>query len=208
MIQFEHIAKFSNVEHGITEKKDNVPDNIVLGEQVHKDTIAWVEDGSKILIPKTDALATKKTGVTLGVKVADCVPLLFADTRSGIVGTIHAGWRGTALEITRKAIDFLRIKPFALRVGIGPAICERCFIVGEEVARQFDQSVVRESDMEEGKFHVDLWKANMMHAIDAGVPERNIEVIERCTVEDKQLYSFRAGDRIERNIAFIQKRVG
>ncbi|HLD21575.1 MAG TPA: laccase domain-containing protein, partial [Patescibacteria group bacterium] len=92
-------------------------------------------------------------------------------------------------------------------VGIGPAICPKCFAVGKEVARQFDPSVVQESEEQEGVFHVDLWQANVLQCIEAGIPERNIEVMRVCTVEDHSLYSFRRGDRIKRNITFIRRTI-
>jgi hypothetical protein len=86
-------------------------------------------------------------------------------------------------------------------VGVGPAICPDCFEVGEEVAAQFDRDVVTEKD---GKWHVDLWQANVNHLKDAGVPERNIEVLRVCTLEDDRFFSFRGGERERRNIAWIE----
>lgn len=205
MIQFHNISQLKNIEHGITEIGDTAPEGLILGEQVHKDVAVWVDQHTTSPVKKTDALVTRESKILVGVRIADCTPIVFAEPKRGIVGAVHAGWRGTALEITRKTMDFLKIKPFALQVGIGPAICPNCFEVGEEVARQFDASVVRESENTEGKFHVDLWQANMNQCIEAGIPERNIEVIRRCTLEDPQLYSFRGGNREERNIAFIAR---
>lgn len=203
MLQFSSF-NFLFLEHGITEVGDAVPTDLVFSEQVHQDRAAWVTDATRDVIHGADALVTRRSGIGLGVRCADCVPVLFFEPHMKIVGAVHAGWRGTALDVTRKAVEFLKINPFGLRVGIGPAICPNCFVVGEEVARQFDRAVVRESATEEGKFHVDLWQANVLQLIELGIPERNIEVMRACTVETSTLYSFRRGDRVQRNIAYVR----
>lgn len=201
MLQFSHL-QLHGIEHGITQRGDAIPEGVILGEQVHKAVSEWVADTSREQIPKADALMTKVSGVTLGARTADCVPLLFAEPKRGVVGTIHAGWRGTALDIARKAMDALKFPAHTVRVGVGPAICPKCFEVGEEVASQFERNVVEERD---GKWYVDLWQANINQLKEAGVAERNIEVMRICTVEDDSLYSFRAGDRGNHNIAWIRQ---
>ncbi len=205
MITFENLRRLGGVSHGITEKSDKVTAGLVRGEQVHKDVLAWVDKSTRGLVRGVDALATKEIGVTLGVYTADCVPILLADERSGIVATVHAGWRGTALEIARKAVDGLKIRPTQLQVGIGPAICPKCFEVGDEVARQFSDHLVRASDDERGKFFVDLWQANVDQLVEAGVKRANIEIINRCTLEEDSLYSFRDGDRDSRLVAWVRR---
>lgn len=205
MLEFSHLSQLNGIAHGITQIGDAVPERIVQGEQNHKAVSTWVDAYTEERLPGVDALITKQTDFGIAVRVADCVPLLIAEPRAGIVGAIHAGWRGTALEIARKSIDFLRMRPGQLRVGIGPTICEKCFVVGPEVARQFPSSIVRESDSEEGKFHVDLWQANVDQCLEVGVAQKHIEVMRRCTLEDETLYSFRGGDKEPRNIAFIQR---
>jgi hypothetical protein len=203
MITFSNLAALRGIEHGITEVGDALPTDIVRGEQIHGDIVAEVKDRSVPVIPRADALVTRLPAITLAVETADCVPILFAAPRVGLVGTIHAGWRGTALEITRKVLESLKVKPFQLFVAMGPAICPNCFEVGEEVARQFPDSVVRETD--DGHCTIDLWQANLNQCLEVGVPEKNIELLRRCTFEDPSLYSYRRGERGQRNLAFIRR---
>lgn len=205
MLTFSHLSQIAGIQHGITQVGEQPPTGMILGTQVHKDKAVWVEDSSKKIIKGVDALVTRTPNIVLGSRTADCVPILFVEPRMKIIGAIHAGWRGTALDITRKTIEFLKIKPFQLLVGIGPAICPKCFEVGPEVARQFDASVKTESQDpdKEGKWHIDLWQANINQCIEAGIPERNIEVLRMCTFEDHSLYSFRRGDRTDHNFSFI-----
>ncbi len=203
MITFSHLSALKGIEHGITEKGDVVPE-FIRGEQVHKNSVAQVHATDESPIKGVDALVTRERDLTLGVYTADCVPMLFVDLSSGVIGTIHAGWRGTALDIARKTIEFLKIRPGNISVGIGPAICGRCFEVGPEVAKQFDAHLVTASQ-NTGKFLIDLWQANVEQLLAIGVKEKNIEGIRRCTMEDDSLYSYRNGDRIDRNVAFIRR---
>lgn len=203
MLKFDLLEGIDSIEHGITEKGEDAPNDILIANQVHKDTAIWIDSPDQDP-GSVDAMLTRKQGITLGVRTADCVPLLFVDEGKGIVGVIHAGWRGTALEITRKTMEFLQFSPHTLKVGIGPAIGPESFEVGEEVAKQFSASVVTQSATEEGKFHVDLWQANFEQLVEVGVSQRNIEVLRLDTYTEENLYSFRAGDRDNRNIAWIR----
>lgn len=207
MLTFSHLSQ-AGIDHGILVADEALPDQVQLAEQVHKNTVEWVKEYSVDRIPRTDALLTRAPGVGVGVRHADCVPVVIADPKQGVVGAIHAGWRGTALEVTRKTIEALKFSPHNVLVGIGPAIGPDSFIVGQEVAEQFPRNCVEQIvDTSEGEaqFTVDLWQANIEQLLEVGVRERNIEVIRRDTFRDSELYSFRGGDRDARNITWIRK---
>lgn len=205
MLTFQLFSQLGNIEHGITVIGEEAPSDVVFGEQVHKNNAVWVDAPQTALLPQVDALVTRTSGIAVGVRHADCVPLLFAEPKRGVVGAIHAGWRGTALEITRKTMEFLQFPSHTLLVGIGPAIGPESFKVGQEVAEQFPRSCVEQVDEE--VWTVDLWQANIEQLLEVGVREKNIEVIRRDTCTDPDLYSFRAGDREERNITWIRRTV-
>ena len=91
--------------------------------------------------PEADALISRDPSVLLAVVVADCVPLLLMDTRSGAVAAIHAGWRGTAAGIATETVSALR-RAYGTEVGdlvvaIGPAIGSCCYEVGSELVDAF-----------------------------------------------------------------------
>lgn len=205
MIVYSNLSALPGIEHGTTEKGEQPPEPLVQCQQVHEDVAVWVDEKTPDVVKGADALVTRKPNITIAVFTADCVPVLFADPGAKVIGVVHAGWRGTALEITRKTFEFIGMKPFNFRVAIGPAICQKCFVVDEEIARQFDTEVVRESEEEEGKFHVDIVQANINQCLEVGVPEKNIEVCRRCTFEDGKLLSSRAGDKEERMHTFIRR---
>ena len=96
-------------------------------------------------ILKADGLMTDAGGFLLGIQVADCVPVLVADTRRQVVAAFHAGWRGTAAGIVEQGIAQMRVEfgsdPNDLVGAVGPSIRACCYRVGDEVRQAFACSV-------------------------------------------------------------------
>jgi len=88
-----------------------------------------------------DAQVTREPGVLLGVKTADCVPVLLADPRTGASAGVHAGWKGTLAEIVRHTLTKMREEfgtdPGDVRAAVGPAARACCYEVGAEVVGAF-----------------------------------------------------------------------
>jgi polyphenol oxidase len=130
------------LEHGFgTRLSLRWPDMVDLTtvQQIHSDRVL-VADGSGSM-GEGDALISNQTGIALAVRTADCLPILIADTRNRAVAAVHAGWRGTLLEIVPKTVramgERFGTKPEDLVIAIGPGIGACCFEVGPEVAIQF-----------------------------------------------------------------------
>jgi len=130
----------------------------------------------------------------LGIVTADCVPILFADTEAGVIGAVHAGWRGTYARILSIALE----KAFALgaeaqriRLLIGPSVCGHCYEVSEALAQQF----ANEFPQWAGEFvhgrRVDLPALNMLQAREAWIPSNGISIANLCTLEQDHLCSYR-----------------
>ncbi|MDR3765024.1 MAG: peptidoglycan editing factor PgeF [Acidobacteriota bacterium] len=106
-----------------------------------------------------DGLITDTSGVLLGVKVADCYPVLVADRRKKAVGVFHAGWRGTQQRIVEKGIGEMRrqfgSKPENLIAVIGPGIGPCCYEIGEEVESAFESQFAYSRELFEDVF--DSW---------------------------------------------------
>lgn len=104
-----------------------------------------------------DALWTDEMGVSLGIKVADCLPVTMIDPAHSVIAGVHSGWRGAVQQITDATLDALeRDTAFDPRLAfayLGPSIRVCCFEVGEEVAVKFDKRYV---DRSHGKPHVDI----------------------------------------------------
>ena len=125
-----------------------------------------------------DALIENTPGIAIGVKTADCVPVLLADPVHRAVAAIHAGWRGTAAGIVPAAIRAMAgefaTRARDLHAAIGPSIGECCYEVGPEVAAQFGVVVP-------GHVRLNLSFVNLKQLEAAGVPTNNISISGECT---------------------------
>jgi polyphenol oxidase len=152
-----------------------------------------------------DALIARAgSGAVVAVRVADCVPLLIADERSGDVAAIHAGWRGLAFGIIEDTIRALASQ--TLVAAIGPCIGTCCFEVGEEVAQAFCKAGHPDAVRAESgtKPHVDLRKAARHALRTAGLLDANIGDVGGCSRCESRYHSYRRdGDKSGRMIAAI-----
>ena len=143
-----------------------------------------------------DALITDRPGLCVGVRTADCVPLLILDTSTHAVAAVHAGWRGTAAAIVTRTLarftDLYQSRPADLQVAIGPCIRACCYQVSEDVAARFSawpSSVVPQAN---GKPHIDLAAANRAQLVAAGLDPATIfdsGLCTSCSVD--RFFSFR-----------------
>ena len=178
-----------------------------VARQVHGAAVIRVRAGDEpaaLAGTDADALCTDAPGVTLGVFVADCIPALIADPRTGAVAAIHAGWRGTVAGVARAAVAALArefgARPADLRVALGPAIGLCCFEVGAEVTGAVRAAlgdaaplVIQASPRgTPDKWHVDLKAANRLLLERAGVDPAAIESGPECTHCDRgRFFSYR-----------------
>lgn len=147
--------------------------------QVHGDEV--LPTGHDPLPPGTeaDALLATEPGVAVSVKTADCVPVLVAARDTGEVAAVHAGWRGTDLEIVKKAVAALRERGAKdLLAAIGPSIGPCCYEVSPELADRFRKRFG--PDVATGR-HLDLPLANRRLLLEAGLADTAIDTVAPCT---------------------------
>ena len=110
-------------------------EKIYLPVQKHTDKIILLESSRETKV--ADAVVTKEAGVLLGIQVADCVPVLIYDAEKGVIGAVHAGWRGTAAGILKKTLILIMERYVCgtegLLVAIGPSIKGCSYLVDHEV---------------------------------------------------------------------------
>jgi polyphenol oxidase len=171
-------------------EKLNIDENKVARSfQVHDDKILYVTE--PIAAHGYDALITNQKNVYLAVTIADCAPILIHDTKNNAIAAIHAGWKGTVKQITRKTLLEMN-KQFGTqgqdcKAFIGACISIKNFEVGNEVAEHFSESL-KQFDAEKQKWFVDLKQANKEQMVQLGLDEQNIEISEYCTVEHHHLF--------------------
>lgn len=166
--------------------------------QVHGGVIRTVNSVTDIgnSEDRADAIVSNLAGVLAGVKTADCVPVLIGDPATGAYAAVHAGWRGTAHSIVKKAIAKLEASyncaPANLLCAIGPAAGCKNYEIGSEVIDafgvSFEESQKYFSPTREGHALVDLHAANRDQLIDSGVNEPNIYIAPFCTMERPDLF--------------------
>ena len=159
-----------------------------------------------------DGLITNVPGITLVTFYADCVPLYFLDPVHKAIGLSHSGWRGTlkrmgAVTVKRMEMEF-GTKPEDVIACIGPSICRDCYEVGSEVAGEFIKEFDRKHwqdflvDKENGKYLLDLWRANELILLEAGVRRGNIQITDICThCNSGLLFSHRTAGNERGNLA-------
>lgn len=166
--------------------------SVARAEQVHGTNIARVS--SPGVSPETDALVTDRGGLLLAISVADCVPILIFDRRKRIASAVHAGWRGTAGNITSKLVQYFYSEfgsaPDDIVAFVGPSAGACCYEVGEEVAGRFPEKF-RRKGASRGKYFLDLKSANSDQLTDMGLARMNIEVSKHCTICNLNYHSFR-----------------
>jgi len=166
--------------------------------QVHGATVLEVCEGGDA--GEADALITRRPGLLLAVRTADCLPVLVATPSA--VAVIHAGWRGVAAGVIPATLALL---PRPAHAVIGPSICGACYEVGREVVAGVAASgpppevFVRRG--RGGRPHVDLLAAGAWQIQKADV---EVSLCAPCTYENVQLHSYRRdGARAGRLAAVI-----
>lgn len=193
------------------------PESLVTVKQVHgatvirASTIGDAAAGGAASAVEADALlwVDGDPRVVVGVRTADCVPILLAARDGSACAAIHSGWRGTVLDVvgeTVRALAALGIDASRLDAAIGPCISVAAFEVGEEVATQFDDAFLVRAPGR--RPHVDLAAVVRHQLVRAGVSEASIDRVGGCTFgEPARYFSYRRdGAGIGQHLSFIGPR--
>lgn len=175
--------------------------SVAMAKQVHGRSVVVMRDDSAVppSPPEADAFVSDSADVAVAIRVADCVPLLMADRRRGVVAAVHAGWRGTAARAGVAALEALDrefgTKPADVVAAIGPSIGACCYEVGSELVdafaaagherllidRWFLAPAPPRGSRERAKLRLDVAGANRDQLVLAGVPEEQIHLSGLCT---------------------------
>ena len=173
-------------------------------KQVHSNKINIVSSGGDC--GESDAMITVKKGIGIAISTADCCAIFIYDTVQQVIAGIHSGWRGTFKRILSKVLDIFlndfNSKPENLICYLSPSISKSNYIVGPEVAQQFDLRYI----MPVGdKFLLNISKINYDILLNSGVKPQNIQLSKLCTYEySTVLHSYRRdGKRSGRSLGVI-----
>lgn len=198
-----------NLSTSVGDEPDRVAANrIRIFEALGRDPASiydvWLVHGTDILYAdaprpltehphKADIIFTDNPEVSLFMRFADCVPLLFHDPRKHVIGIAHAGWMGTVKGVAEASIHGMKARygsnPADVVVGIGPSISVDHYEIGEEVAAQFREKYRTDAERilqtREGRIYLDLWAANVIQLRNMGVEQIQVSgLCTACNVED------------------------
>ena len=207
-------------------RNSELPYPVIQGHQVHGCEVAVIDRPgmTREELEGFDAFVTCLPEVAIGVRTADCVPVLLYDPVRRVVAAVHSGWKGTVSRISQRTIDLME-RQFRCSAGhmhaiIGPAIGPDSFQVGQEVACEFAaagfpmQLILKDcgpksptpDDPMQGGLHIDLWQANRWLLEQAGVRPDSIQVTGICTYRnnDRFFSARREGTKCGRIINVIK----
>lgn len=173
-------------------------EDMVLSDQTHTTNVRVITEedrGKGILRPQdysdVDGMITNVPGIVLVTSYADCVPLYFVDPVRKAIGLSHSGWKGTVGHIGQKTVwkmhEVYGSEPKDIVAAIGPSICQSCYEVSDDVAEAFRANFTADEaadillDKGNGKYQLDLWKANWYVLTDAGILLEHLSVTDLCT---------------------------
>jgi YfiH family protein len=187
-------------------------DRLVVLAAVSGGPVGVVDSDSPEEVTGVEAIVTSTPDLAIGVIAADCVPVLLADEHAGVIGAAHAGRRGVEARIvvdTVTRMTDLGAQASRLRVWIGPAICGRCYEVGEDVAAQtLALAPAAASTTSWGTTALDLPRAVRAQLAECGVDPAHVVCDDRCTREEPTLFSYRRDGRTGRQASVIVRRDG
>lgn len=198
-------------------------DSLVFSKQTHTNHVRVVteEDRGKGFVRErdytdVDGLITNVPGLTLATFYADCVPLFFVDPVHKAIGLSHSGWKGTVGKIGKVTVEKMTenygTDPKDVLAAIGPSICQSCYEVSEDVIEQFREAFEAKFwpelfyEKENGKYQLNLWRANELIFEEAGIEKEHYSTTNLCTCcNSKYLFSHRASKGKRGNLgAFLQ----
>src|SRR5699024_7359174 len=208
----ENYRRIANVLHMPWER-------MVLSHQTHTTNIRVVteKDAGAGLVKKrdyenVDGLITNIPNLPLVTFYADCVPLYFVDPVHRAIGLSHSGWRGTVKRMGQCTVEAMKAeyhsRPEDILACIGPSICSECYEVGEEVAQEFEKAFLPAQNEQilkqkpDGKYLLNLWKANEIILLEAGIKKEHLAITDVCTkCNPDLLYSHRVMGNQRGNLA-------
>lgn len=196
-------------KHGFGTRQGN-PEAQVTLRQIHSDRVVNA-GGVKSREKEGDALVTDCVGKSIGVRTADCVPILLLDCRTRAIGAIHAGWRGTLAEIAMRAIEKMRedfeTDPADVYAALGPCVRPCCYVVDRERVDKFSPLFPDWEPATTNKRTLDLPEANRRQLRQAGLDPQRIFDCGLCTTcQSADFYSFRREpENPERMVSAIER---
>ncbi|MBU0505165.1 MAG: peptidoglycan editing factor PgeF [bacterium] len=224
IITASNLSDFPRLIHGFTTKELSndydlisqeigvLPSQIYALKQIHSNQFVCFEKDTELAdLPQADAFVTRQRDVFLGVKTADCVPILIYEDIAEVVAAIHAGYKGMHDGIINNTIHFMcdnmGCKIENMFFAIGPCITAKHYEVGPEIIETFQQRIGKQVAYYQNtneRPHLDLRQTTTNILEGLGMHPEHVSHIDMCTYErDDLFYSHRREPQKKRQFSFI-----
>ncbi len=179
-------------------KKEIPEHSYILAQQIHDIGVRTVTpELKKRKITEVDGLVSAvsligEESITLAIRTADCVPILFYDDLHGVIGAAHSGWKGTYGNIAKEVIQEMvtnGAQPANINVMMGPHIRSCCYSVDTPRGESFLKKYGDQSVHQDGKiYYLHLDEVILAELLAEGVPAQNIAISTQCTSTVNETY--------------------
>lgn len=206
---YSQLLKKLKVEHGFSTIMYQISDRITFPKQNHTNNVVLVDELDR---QKADAIVSTKKSQKIGVKTADCIPILMYEKDKHLIAAVHAGWKGTVEGIVKNAIEKLVSLGGSSKeivAAFGPSIEFDCYDIPEDRAELIMKKIGSDNKFikkMKGKYYFSLANVNYDQLCRSGIPKKQIEMNKWCTFCTDWLYS-RRRDKVTnkgQNISFIE----
>tara|TARA_Y100001968_G_scaffold174921_1_gene160335 strand:+ start:184 stop:885 length:702 start_codon:yes stop_codon:yes gene_type:complete len=195
--------------------------SVHMTKQIHSNKVIDASDAKSPPWPEADAIVSNGRGKqSLWIYTADCIPILFADTKTGKVAAVHAGWKGIANGLLGKTISKMESNGSNKRdliIALGPSISPSKYQVEEDVviliSGSIDNKIISDAknkikamksiglireDNNKGKYLLDIRSAAVLQLTGKGLDKNQISVNKNCTFTEKNLFHSWRRDKLNR----------
>ena len=194
-----------HVRGGVVDDAAVMAGKVIIPCQTHGCRIAVIDGEGKVpALDDTDGIISLAPDIRIGVRTADCVPIVLFAPDIMAVAAVHAGWKGTLGGIADVAVEklgMLGASPAAMMACFGPGICGGCYEVSHELAGDFASAGFSDSVI--GERNVDLEAVNISRLVAAGVLPANIHPRRYCTLETPAFPSWRRNYTTRRLLTWV-----
>ena len=200
------LSNIKNISYNFGSKSSKIiNESIFTVKQTHGDNVFILNNPAEPIDKiEADSIITNLKGIRIGVKTADCVPILITDLDATFISAIHSGWRGSYYEITPKTIDKIienfKIDPNDIVACVGPSILSCCYEVSFDLWNKFkikfgqNKFVFYEKN---NRFYLNLARLNLSFLQSKGISK--VDIINQCTFCNDDFFSYRRDKSLTAN---------
>jgi|TARA_B100000131_G_scaffold81846_2_gene78766 hypothetical protein len=200
------LSNIKNISYNFGSKSSKIINEpIFTVKQTHGDNVFILNNPAEPIDKiEADSIITNLKGIRIGVKTADCVPILITDLDATFISAIHSGWRGSYYEITPKTIDKIienfKIDPNDIVACVGPSILSCCYEVSFDLWNKFkikfgqNKFVFSEKN---NRFYLNLARLNLSFLQSKGISK--VDIINQCTFCNDDFFSYRRDKSLTAN---------